>query len=247
MARPASALTPTAALPDLSGWLLGHRAMRTEFGRLADLARDAEIRDPRRTAAVEQRLSFMHDLLHHHHTIEDELIWPFLRAANPDVVALCDDLEADHGVLHTLLEQMLDRERPLRARAGVLQDLHVELCRHLDREEGEGKPVIFDLVPAQQWEEWEVEVRRRTSGRQMATVVPWLLAHTTDEERARLFAQAPKLLELLLPPRLAAQLRPTHAADLRRRPRNDPAGAVAHLRHGRAPSGRPAPGSTVPA
>lgn len=187
---------PARTAPDLSGWLLGHRAMRTEFGRLAELLPDADLRDARRATAVEQRLGLMHFLLQHHHEVEDHSIWPFLRAADPAVTELCDDLEADHGVLHGLLDQMVDRERPLRARAGVLRDLHAELCRHLDREEAEGKPVIFDLVPAEQWEQWEVEVRRSTRS-QVPSLAPWLIAHLTQEERAQVFANAPRLLDLL--------------------------------------------------
>ena len=191
--------TPTPARhaqPDLSGWLLGHRAMRTEFGRLQELLAGADLRDARRVAAVEQRLSLMHYLLEHHHQVEDRSIWPFLRAADPAVTALCDDLEADHQVLHGLLDEMVDTGRPLRGRAVVLRDLHAELCRHLDREEGEGKPVIFDLVPASQWEQWEVEVRRSTRSK-VPSLVPWLIAHLTEQERAEVFGSAPWLLELL--------------------------------------------------
>ena len=182
--------------PDLSGWLLGHRAMRTEFGRLGALLRDADLRDARRAAAVEQRLSMMHFLLEHHHEVEDRSIWPFLRAADPAVTGLCDDLEADHEVLHRLLDDMVAPGRTLRERAPVVRDLHAELCRHLDREEAEGKPVIFDLVPASQWEEWELQVRRSTRS-QIPSLVPWLIAHLTEQERAEVFASAPMLLDLL--------------------------------------------------
>jgi hypothetical protein len=134
--------------------------------------------------------------LEHHHQVEDQSIWPFLRAANPAVTQLCDDLEADHEVLHVLLDEMVDTDRPLRARGRGVRDLHAELCRHLGREEGEGKPVIFDLVPASQWEEWELEVRRSTRSR-VPRLAPWLIAHLTEQERAQVFASAPKLLELL--------------------------------------------------
>jgi hypothetical protein len=180
----------------VSGWLLGHRAMRTEFGRLGELVRDADLQDARRAAAVEQRLSLMHSLLGHHHEVEDSSIWPFLRAADPAVTELCDDLEADHHVLHGLLDQMVDTTRPLRGRAPVLRDLHAELCRHLDREEDEGKAVIFDLVPPSQWEEWELQVRRSTRST-ASSLVPWLAAHLTEQERTELFGKAPKLLELV--------------------------------------------------
>jgi hypothetical protein len=133
--------------------------------------------------------------LEHHHQVEDQSIWPFLRAANPAVTQLCDDLEADHEVLHVLLDEMVDTDRPLRARGRGVRDLHAELCRHLGREEGEGKPVIFDFVPASQWEEWS-EVRRSTRSR-VPRLAPWLVAHRTEQERAQVFASAPKLLELL--------------------------------------------------
>lgn len=190
------ATTTPDARPDLSGWLLSHRAMRAEFGRLAVLTRQADLRDARRTTAVEQRLSLVHHVLEHHHGFEDTVIWPFLRAANPAVTQLCDDLEADHQVLDRLLAHAVDKGVGLRARAEVLRDLHAELCRHLDREETEGKRVIFDLVPAAQWEEWEVEARRSTKA-PLTTLVPWVLAHTTEAERAEVFASAPKLMELL--------------------------------------------------
>ncbi len=193
---PMSTQGPAGPAPALSGWLLGHRAMRTEFGRLGQLLSDADLGDARRADAVEQRLSLMHYLLEHHHQVEDNSIWPFLRAANPAVTELCDDLEADHQVLHGLLDEMVDPVRPLRRRAPFVRDLHAELCRHLDREESEGKPVIFDLVPASQWEEWEVEVRRSTRSK-IPSLAPWLLAHLTEQERAEVFAGAPKLLELM--------------------------------------------------
>jgi hypothetical protein len=191
-----TALPATTTAPDLSGWLLGHRAMRAEYGRLTALLRDADLRDPRRVAAVEHRLGFMHDLLGHHHHVEDASIWPFLRTVEPATGALCDELEADHEVLHGLLDLSVESDRPLARRAPVLAELHAELCRHLDREEAEGKPAIFDLVPAAQWEEWELQVRRDTRP-QAATLVPWILAHCDEQERARLFAGAPKLLDLL--------------------------------------------------
>ena len=201
MTAPARTPAPTPAParptpPDLSGWLLGHRAMRTEFGRLGALLSDADLRDARRAAAVEQRLGLMHYLLEHHHQVEDRSIWPFLRAADPAVTSLCDDLEADHEVLHGLLDEMVDPDRPWRERGRVVRDLHAELCRHLDREEAEGKPVIFDLVPASQWEEWEVEVRRSTRSK-VPSLAPWLIAHLSEQERAQVFGNAPWLLELL--------------------------------------------------
>lgn len=184
------ATTTPDTRPDLSGWLLSHRAIRAEFGRLATLTREADLREAKRAAAVEQRLSLVHHVLEHHHGFEDTVIWPFLRAANPAVTQLCDDLEADHQLLDGLLGQAVDKGVALRARAEVLRELHAELCRHLDREEAEGKPAIFDLVPAAQWEEWEVQARRSTRA-PVASLVPWVLAHTTDAERAEVFASAP--------------------------------------------------------
>ena len=60
-----------------AGFLLAHAAMRQEFGLLAEVA--AKPLDPAHAALAEDQVALVLEVLHHHHTAEDDTIWPMLR------------------------------------------------------------------------------------------------------------------------------------------------------------------------
>lgn len=79
-----------------------------------------------------------------HHTIEDTSVFPHLRAAEPGLVPVIDRLEAEHRIIHDVIEQVDDAlvalVRPsgeigaLRAAVDLLSDT---LLSHLSYEERE--------------------------------------------------------------------------------------------------------------
>ncbi len=79
-----------------------------------------------------------------HHTIEDQSMFPRLRAADPRLAPVVERLEAEHGVIHEVLEGV---DQALVAFVGaaadgaglrqVVDELTDRLLSHLDYEERE--------------------------------------------------------------------------------------------------------------
>ncbi|WP_248965784.1 hemerythrin domain-containing protein [Sphaerisporangium perillae] len=134
--------TSTTTPPDLTAFLVAHKAMKAEYGRLADVAAAVDPADGDRVAAVEAHIAFMIKYLHHHHAPEDNDIWPALRLADPSAVAVLNRLEADHADIDVLLEQIGDRGRTPAQRAPILRELQARLADHLTLEEREAVPLI---------------------------------------------------------------------------------------------------------
>lgn len=193
--------------PDLSGITLTHRAMVTDTRRLADLTTAiAQRRLPcghRRAKAVARYVDLMCESIHHHHTMEDDVLLPVIAASAGDFVDLTE-LTEDHAALDPRLDRLRvyaaafgrsgdsEMARPL---AAGLADLHRLLEAHIADEERELFPVIRRYVSVQDWE--AVEKAARRSGR-LSFEGPRILAVATDTERATLAAGVPGPLMLLL-------------------------------------------------
>src|SRR3954453_8497892 len=125
--------TQSAPQPDLSGFLIAHAGMRQEFGLLGATAR--ETMDAERRRLWESQVALVLDVRHHHHTAEDDTLWPMLRARAPEAIPTLDRLEEDHAQIAPLLAAAADTERPIGERAEVLAQLHDLINTHLDLEE----------------------------------------------------------------------------------------------------------------
>jgi hemerythrin-like domain-containing protein len=79
---------------DTTDMLLIHRVIRREIAMLPDLIRKAA-GDRRRAALVATHAAEMLDMLHIHHTGEDELVWPLLLSR----------VDADDGLIERMQEQ----------------------------------------------------------------------------------------------------------------------------------------------
>ena len=148
-------------LVDTRDMIVVHTALLREF-RLAPLAvarvRPADRRGRRR---VDAHLRLLCDLLHHHHTGEDTLLWPPLRAVLPPAgVALLDEADGQHQALDAALERVADRRRRWVAAARpddrddlctALRDLHALLAEHLDTEERDLLPLAAAHLTPAQW------------------------------------------------------------------------------------------------
>lgn len=193
--------------PDLSGIMLAHRAMVADIGRLADLTTAIAQRrmpcTPQRARALTRYLELMCESIHHHHTMEDDVLWPVIEAAAGDFVDLTE-LTADHAALDPRLDRLREHAaafgrsgdpelaRPL---AAGLADLHRLLAAHIADEERELFPVIRRHVTVAAWE--AVETAARKTGR-LSFDGPRVLAVATDAERAKIAAAVPGPLMLLL-------------------------------------------------
>ena len=174
-----------------TGLLLAHRAMLRDLDRLAGLTADlaAGGRLPgKRAAAIAAYLEDLCDSIHHHHSAEDEVLWPVLErsaGAHVDLTELSDD----HAVLDPRLARIRSGAAELRARqvvapelAADLADLRDTLHEHIADEERTIVPLIRRYVTDAEWNRVEATIRKR--GAKMSFEVPRILAVSTGAELA---------------------------------------------------------------
>ncbi|TVX91457.1 hemerythrin domain-containing protein [Mycolicibacterium porcinum] len=182
--------------PDLLGITLAHRAMLADLLRLTDLAAAVRDRDvictPGRARAISRYLEWLCDSIHHHHTTEDTVLWPVIRASVGSHVDL-SELTDDHAALDPRLDQLRARAAAFRLSMGdrrlaglmaiELAELSALLTEHINDEELEVFPLITEHVSVADWESVE---RAAKDGSRMSFDGPRSLAVATDDERAAL-------------------------------------------------------------
>lgn len=194
--------------PDLLGISLAHRAMVTDVGRVATLtsafADGGMTCTPRRARAVARYVNLLCDSVHHHHTTEDQILWPVIEASAGGSVDLTE-LTEDHAAL----DPRLDRLRALAAGfrlnvgdkesaaplAADLTELHGLLHEHIADEEREIFPVIRQYVSVDDWA--AVEKAAQRSGR-MSFDGPRTVAVMTEQERVALSETVSPILLALI-------------------------------------------------
>jgi iron-sulfur cluster repair protein YtfE (RIC family) len=180
---------------DLAGFLIAHAGMRIEYGRLAAVARTAS--DPEHMALVEDQVALVTELLHNHHTAEDEEVWPRLRARAPHAVPELDRLESEHEVLDPLIARAADRTTPLRDRADALAEMHTLVNAHLDREESVAVPLILEHFTRAEWDALVDRADQEMTRRRQPLIFGWLASCGTPEQRSAALATVPAVARLL--------------------------------------------------
>jgi len=209
--RPTTNPTAPAAELDLLGMQVAHRGMLADSDRFATILTDIAVGGPcsrRRASAIGAYLRDFADSTHHHHTVEDDVLWPLIVEAVGDAVDL-SDLTDDHDGL----DPLLDRLRDLTARfvasyraadadpstaaalGALLRDLHTLLSEHIAEEERVVFPIIRGHLSAEAWA--TVEETARKSGK-LGFEFPRFLAHTTPDEIERALADGGIGLRLML-------------------------------------------------
>ena len=154
-----SAVNPP--LVDVRDMIVVHTAMLREFRLASAAVHRVPAGNTRSARRVDAHLQLLCDLLHHHHSGEDELLWPPLRAVLPPAgQALLDDAEDQHaGIDHALEQLNTARTRwvadttdlAAAALVAALHRLHELLAEHLDTEERTLLPLAAANLTAAQW------------------------------------------------------------------------------------------------
>lgn len=197
---------------DHTGMYVMHFAFRRD---LADLAA-AVVRTPVTDAATWRALShywrLFADLLHHHHTAEDEVYWPALAAAVRRQGTAADELTVaamadEHAALGPALESCrlgfaellttpsAEGVARLRERLG---DARRVIEEHMSHEERETLPLVSRVMDHATYAAVEKRIGRKYPLRVLGTMVPWAFHHLPVGAEQELLARAPAPQRVLL-------------------------------------------------
>ena len=114
--------------------MCSHHAFRRDMGCFA-----AALAAPQRSDQLGDEWRWFRAALHGHHTVEDTVLFPELRANQPALAATIDRLDAHHRAIDPLLERgdvlFADLARHRDAARELIATLAALLAEHLDAEE----------------------------------------------------------------------------------------------------------------
>ncbi|MEV8510471.1 hemerythrin domain-containing protein [Actinoplanes sp. NPDC051475] len=193
--------------PDTNEMVIVHRVFRREFRLAPALVRGVAPGDARRSATVAAHCRWLTGALHHHHSDEDELLWPWLVAEAQPCAEVTARMQTQHEHAAALLAAADELLGPWAATADpatrdqladVLERLHPVLEEHLDDEEATVLPPVAEHLTVAQWAELSRRGRRSMPLRKGLLFVVMMLQDATPGERAGLLHQMPSPVRLLI-------------------------------------------------
>lgn len=173
---------------DQSGMYLIHHAFRRDLDRFRDAVRLTPVEDHDSWQALARRWERLAGILHHHHTVEDDHIWPLVRRrveerSEPGGLAVLQAMEDEHEVIDPALEACgrglaAMAESPSEDQRNAL-DVHVSTTRtllleHLRHEETEALPLLQRTLTAEDFAATEAAAQKAYPVRTLAFLVPWV-------------------------------------------------------------------------
>ena len=186
--------------PDTQDMVIVHRVFRREFGLIPAMVRAVGAGDVPRAAAVGAHVRELCGMLHHHHTGEDELVWPKLATRATIDDDLLVRMEQQHAEVEGLLNE-LDGLVPAWERAAdtptgeriasVVEQLHAALVAHLDEEEKRILPLCAEHMTAQEWGEIGQRGMAGMDKSRLLVVLGHILEDASPEERKGFLSHVP--------------------------------------------------------
>jgi hemerythrin-like domain-containing protein len=177
-----------------------HRVFRREFALLPRMVRAVSPEDLGQRRVICDHAREMTAMLHHHHTGEDELVWPRLRERAQLDGSLIDRAQTQHEFIGRLLAALQDdlqrfaeSSDPAASSelASTLDQVSVALDEHLDEEETAILPIVAKTLTAAEWEEL---ARRGMSGMskpRLLVILGHILEEASTDERAAFLQHVP--------------------------------------------------------
>ena len=183
-----------------------HKAFRRDLARLAAAVAVLPAGAKARADELAERWAFVALALHHHHTGEDDHIWPLVQRKAPDCSGLLEQMRAEHQQIDPLIVRVargFDRvtsgdDAARDELAADLRALGDTLGAHLDHEEREAVPVVAKNVTQGELKEFSNSQRRSMKPSQVAIFIPWVLEDLPDADRKHLLGEFPAPLRLLV-------------------------------------------------
>jgi hemerythrin-like domain-containing protein len=212
--------TQTQPLTDTRVMPVVHTMFRRELRLAGGLLRGVPDGATARAAVVADHLDLVSEVLHHHHTAEDELLWPLLLERVPDELApIVHLMESQHGGSSSCSTSCGPLQAQWRRTAGATErdrmaelhdELYVALAEHLDAEEQRLLPIAARTVTQAEWERMGEAARAGTpKGKQF--VVFGMIAYDGGPDGVALMMQGAPAPVRWLVPRLGARAYRRHA------------------------------------
>jgi hypothetical protein len=182
---------------DFTMMYAAHDAFTRDLGRLTEGSAGGVF--PLRTLAIWE--TFRHQL-HVHHTVEDEALWPPLRAAvtaeaETDVL---DAMELEHAQIEPELEQLdaAVADRDAKRFNAHVRALATNLGAHMRHEENTALPLVEKYLGSAGWAAFGAHIRKTQGGlRGGAAYLPWVLDGASAETTRTILALLPPPARLL--------------------------------------------------
>ncbi|WP_308114151.1 hemerythrin domain-containing protein [Streptomyces brasiliscabiei] len=197
---------PPAERPYIHEMVVVHRVFRRESALLPRLVRAVPDGGTARAKQVAEHLRAYVGGLHHHHALEDELVWPLLHARAAQDDALVSRMEAQHHRIDESLLVVADWtpawERTADRIAGeelaLALDAHrTALLEHLDDEERLALPLVAENLTVAEWDLVGTRGLEEVPRNQIFIALGALLEEATAEESAHFLGKAPLIGRLL--------------------------------------------------
>ncbi|MBF4761803.1 hemerythrin domain-containing protein [Nocardioides islandensis] len=195
---------------DQSGMYVMHHAFRRDLAAFEAAVRATPIGDAATWRALGDRWTDFATVLHHHHGVEDEHLWPVLLAATTEDAtgtALLHAMQAEHERIDPSLTAVAAGfatmvEHPCADHRNAL-DVHVTATRaallaHLAHEETEALPLLQRTLSVEQNAAFEKAAQRAYPLRMIPFLLPWASDGLPDDVRRRIVESAGPAYGLLL-------------------------------------------------
>jgi hypothetical protein len=197
---------------DMTMMYVMHHAFRRDLDRFVSAVGATPVDDRITWQALAARWDRFFTILHHHHSVEDEYIWPFLmQRADDDERAILEAMEDEHGHIDPLLAAVAegftalagdrlpagaeDARAALRVRVVATRDL---LARHLEHEETEALVILQRHSTTADWHRIEKdEIGKKKVPVPMPFLVGWCAEEVPAKEMDEIFGIVGKPFKVL--------------------------------------------------
>lgn len=181
-----------------------HRIYREGFPMVADLVRRTRTGDTTRSESVADHLDFLLNGLHHHHSGEDDQIWPRLLERAAPQAEWINRMERQHDVVaerservRILLEDWRKDPADGTELAAALDEFTDALVEHLDDEEAHVVPLIRAHLTAAEWKQFGQEIFEKFTNSEKLIATGVLEDVATPEEIDWFTGELPLTIKLM--------------------------------------------------
>jgi hypothetical protein len=194
-------MTAQTKLCDTHDMVVVHRVFRREFGLMPAMFATVGAGGIQRSAVVGAHAAEVVSTLHHHHSTEDELLWPRLSRAAALPGDELDRMEHQHAEIARVLDEVgailprwtTDAGPADRQQLGELfRQASVAIDEHLNEEETKVLPVVERYITAEQWQEVSARGMSSLPPARLSVFLGHILEEATTAERAAFLSKLPE-------------------------------------------------------